>query len=632
MWKLLYLGMVYIHHVTSNSVIRVSGGLLSGVQLPVSQGQVMAFLGVPYAKAPLGNLRFQKPDVAVKWTDIHNATTFGPNCMQSIESDELELLKMSENCLFLNIYVPDNINTTNNYQLPVVVIVHPGNFQEGSGGMIDGKSISVSNHVIVVTFNFRLGIFGFLSLSGHYPGNAGLMDQVAVLQWVKQNIAHFNGNPKNVVLICDYFTSLRHISSKFSGLYEKVITYNSGVEFGNTNKTNIFFESNHIRQRCRSIGLPLQKCLLQLDASFLLNSSTNYARRQELLLFWPVHDHNFPDIAYGTISGVHISSVNIADLIITDIPFFNQRDSHLMDCDAADFDDLSRNVVEILTRKTDERSKQILLKTLKAFYYSEQSNCSGLLTDYLWSSILSFTNSYYTKGLTLLISSERSDSKDRSLATTLLCVLTNCSTNVQSVSHALAEFLRYGYPTFSDDRIVWRPYTPMSKNYLSIRNGNLATGDASSWPFHRLELLWFELLPLLGVKNASGKNEDRNRDIDVPHNTCVTSYAEEQWGLSSSQLEAFLFSLILVTLFLLVIVTALFRILCHFRGRKFYKARSQGKKRKTEEMPSNHVGTQNHVVKLNHIGTENNTRSRNSTQRDSLTEIHCHSVHSTTPL
>ncbi|XP_021362531.1 cholinesterase-like isoform X3 [Mizuhopecten yessoensis] len=550
MWRFIYLIMVYIHQGTSNSVIRVSGGLISGVQLSTSQGHVMSFLGVQYAKAPIGKLRFQKPEVNVKWNGIQNATNLGPICMQSIRNDDLQLLEMSENCLFLNIYVPGDIDNANNDQLPVVVIVHPGNFQEGSGAMIDGKSISISNHAIVVTFNFRLGVFGFLSLKRTFPGNAGLLDQVALLQWVKQNIAHFNGNPKNVVLICDYFTSQKHISSTFHNLYEKIITFNDDYEVGNIEGTNAYFNSDDIKQRCASIGQSFNRCLLEFDPFILLNASTSSTGLRKRPLFWPVPDANFPEIAKRTISGGFVSLLNIADLILTDLPFLIRRNSHQNNCDVTDFDEISHHVVQLLAKDMDERSKLLMLKTLRTFYNTHPEDCSGgakLLSDYRLSGVLSFANSYCTQSLTLLAIAEMSSSNELNINTTLMCVLTNCSTSVHSANQAFAQFIRYGYPTFADDRIVWRPYTQRSKNYLSISDSVLTTGDVKTWPFDRLELLWFDLLPSLGVKVTSSKVDNRNTEVHIPQNACITSYAEAQWGLSPSQLEALLFSLRLIS-------------------------------------------------------------------------------------
>ncbi|XP_069120917.1 uncharacterized protein [Argopecten irradians] len=613
MWKFLYVVMVCIHQVTSDSVVRVSGGILSGVKLQTPQGHVTTFLGVPYAKAPLGTLRFQKPDTAVKWSGVQHATDFGPICIQNIRKDELQNRTMSENCLFLNIYVPGNIGTSRN-QFPVVVIIHPGNFQKGSGAMIDGKSISISNDAIVVTFNFRLGIFGFMSLVG--PSNVGLLDQVAALRWVKENIARFHGNPKNVVLVCDYITCRKHISSTFNNLYDKIVTYKADYEFGSVTDTSPFLNSKDVRQHCASVGMALPKCLMHLDSTLLLNSSHVITGWRARPLFWPVPDSNFPASAYRAWSG---GSMNVVDIILTDLSFLNHT-SPRNEC--LSIDQSSQFIVESLAGDKDESTQQILMKTLTTFYFSAQDCGTSMAADFLWSSVLSFANSYYTHGLTLLTSTVLSNDKNP----TLMCVLTNCSVDVQTVHYALSQFITHGYPTFADEAMLWRPYTPMSKNYLSISGGTISIGDVRAWPYRQLELLWFDLLTLLGEKLGSGKSDDAHK---MP-NACLNNYAEEQWGLSAPQLEALLFSLILSTLFLVVVVIALFRILCHFRGRKFYRAQGKGTNKKKAEPSSNHVEPPSHIVLPNHTGLQH-TRSRNHTERDNGTH-NCQVNNSTTPL
>ncbi|KAL8575251.1 hypothetical protein ACOMHN_001797 [Nucella lapillus] len=155
---------------------------------------VRIFRGIPYAEAPVGKLRFRKPRKAANFSRPFEAFHFGPACPQ-----RRALGNMSEDCLFLNIYVPKP--SSQNTSFPVMVWIHGGAFVSGEGRVLPAETLAAYGNIIAVTFNFRLGALGFLTTyDKEASGNWGLWDQRLALQWVKENVVHFHGDPENITL------------------------------------------------------------------------------------------------------------------------------------------------------------------------------------------------------------------------------------------------------------------------------------------------------------------------------------------------------------------------------------------------------------------------------------------------
>jgi carboxylesterase 2 len=180
--------------------VRTEGGLVSGV--PALLPSVTVFKGIPYAAAPSGELRWRPPEPAAPWEGVRVADTFGDICPQTWQRTELP---MSEDCLSLNVWTtaasPDE-------RRPVLVWIYGGRFVFGSGAepLYDGSALAEAG-LVVVTLNYRVGVFGFLATpelsaqSGHdASGNYGLLDQIAALGWIKRNIAAFGGDPGRVTI------------------------------------------------------------------------------------------------------------------------------------------------------------------------------------------------------------------------------------------------------------------------------------------------------------------------------------------------------------------------------------------------------------------------------------------------
>ena len=201
--------------------VKTEAGLVNGME--GHNPAIRVYKGIPFAAPPVGDLRWRAPQPAAPWQGVRKADAFGNSCMQenfapgpvaadvaagkSPFSPEFYAWRqpMSEDCLYLNVWTPAK---TGSEKLPVLVYIHGGGFQQGSGAVdiYDGEGLA-SKGLVVVTFNYRLGVFGFLahpelsSESQHKSsGDYGLLDQVAALKWVKQNIAAFGGDPGNVTI------------------------------------------------------------------------------------------------------------------------------------------------------------------------------------------------------------------------------------------------------------------------------------------------------------------------------------------------------------------------------------------------------------------------------------------------
>uniref|UniRef100_A0A4X1U7K4 Carboxylic ester hydrolase n=1 Tax=Sus scrofa TaxID=9823 RepID=A0A4X1U7K4_PIG len=169
---------------------------------------VNIFLGIPYAAPPVGPLRFAKPKPALPWNDFLNATSYPKLCLQNSEWLFLDqhILKvhypkfgMSEDCLYLNIHAPAHADTGS--KLPVMVWLPGGGFETGSASIFDGSALAAYEDVLVVTIQYRLGMFGFFNTGDkHALGNWAFMDQVAALTWVQENIKFFGGDPHYVTI------------------------------------------------------------------------------------------------------------------------------------------------------------------------------------------------------------------------------------------------------------------------------------------------------------------------------------------------------------------------------------------------------------------------------------------------
>jgi para-nitrobenzyl esterase len=231
-------------------VVRISAGDLHGTVI----GAAIAYRGIPYAQPPVGALRWEPPQAPLPWQGVREASQPGTACTQPAASltpffaamaqaygstFEQPPLKSSEDCLYLDVWTP---RAASSQPLPVMVWLHGGSNTLGSGAqpMYDGGSLT-QHGVVLVTLNYRLGVMGFFShpeltaeSPHHSSGNYGLLDQLAALTWVKQNIAQFGGDPDNVTVFGESAGAIdaaRLMTSPLSaGLFKHVIS-ESGPAF-----------------------------------------------------------------------------------------------------------------------------------------------------------------------------------------------------------------------------------------------------------------------------------------------------------------------------------------------------------------------------------------------------------------
>ena len=215
----------------------VTGGIVSGETLP-DGGTV--FRGIPYARSPVGDLRWKPPAPVEPWQGVRGATKAGPPCLQrSYEWNAGDAATSKEDCLYLDVQSPKHKPTD---RLPVMFWIHGGANRAGSGiGYTDSPITRLG--VVLVTLQYRLGIFGFASLPAltaesfqHASGNYGIMDQIAALQWVKANIANFGGDPDNVTIFGQSAgaqdVGLLMLSPLARGLFHKAIAESGTAGFG----------------------------------------------------------------------------------------------------------------------------------------------------------------------------------------------------------------------------------------------------------------------------------------------------------------------------------------------------------------------------------------------------------------
>jgi para-nitrobenzyl esterase len=211
----------------------------------INQGKVRAFLGIPYAAGPIGDLRWKAPAPVAKWRGVRDASNYGGRCVQyEVYSDMVfQDSGPSEDCLYLNVFTPAGAKPS--ARLPVMFWSHGGGYTGGSASepRHNGDYLPTKG-VVLVTINYRLGIFGFLATSelakegNGSAGNYGLMDMVAALQWVHRNIRNFGGDPGNVTIFGEsagsYAVSTLMAVDSARGLFQKAIGesgsfYNEGA-------------------------------------------------------------------------------------------------------------------------------------------------------------------------------------------------------------------------------------------------------------------------------------------------------------------------------------------------------------------------------------------------------------------
>lgn len=224
-------------------VVSIADGKLHGKS--INDNKVRAWLGVPYAAPPVGDLRWKAPAPVAKWSGERDATKYGPHCAQNHVFEDMIFQDSgdSEDCLYLNVYAP--ATATSNSKLPVMFWIHGGGFAGGGSNepRHNGDFLPLKG-VVLVTINYRLGVFGFLAATelakeqNGAAGNYAFEDMIAALQWVRSNIKQFGGDPKNVTIFGESagsFAVSTLMASPFAqGLFEKAIGESGGAVANST--------------------------------------------------------------------------------------------------------------------------------------------------------------------------------------------------------------------------------------------------------------------------------------------------------------------------------------------------------------------------------------------------------------
>lgn len=269
-----------------------------------SNGQVRAFLGIPYAAPPVGPRRWKPPQPAAEWSGVRSATSFGPRCMQTKIFPDMVFRDPgpSEDCLTLNVWSPAAKNAE---PLPVMVWIHGGGFVTGGSSepRQDGQHLA-GKGVVVVSMNYRLGVFGFFALSSlraesasHAAGNYGLMDQTAALEWVRRNIAAFGGDPRNVTIFGESAGSIsvsaQMASPMSQGLFARAVGESGGALTG----PGLTFLSQPVSEKRgeefsqAAFKNSSPSSLRSVSAADLLKAATAAPHSDEI--FWPNVDGEF---------------------------------------------------------------------------------------------------------------------------------------------------------------------------------------------------------------------------------------------------------------------------------------------------------------------------------------------------
>ena len=296
---------------------RTASGMVEG--MAGADGRIGIFRGIPYAAAPVGALRWQPPQPAASWQGARKAVAFGPRCMQAnLYSDMIFRDEPSEDCLYLNVWTPA---TSASDRRPVMVWIHGGGFQAGSSSepRQDGERLATKG-VVVVSMNYRMGAFGFLAhpaltkeSNPHASGNYGLLDVVAALRWVKQNIAAFGGDPSAVTIFGEsagsFAVSALMAAPAAQGLFHRAIG-ESGAYF-TVGEESLVLQSH---EESEARGLALARTLNADSASALRAASAADVLK-----------------AAGTFSDVYFSPNVDGNLLTTDVAatFAAGRQSHV---------------------------------------------------------------------------------------------------------------------------------------------------------------------------------------------------------------------------------------------------------------------------------------------------------------
>jgi len=268
----------------------VSVTIEHGELLGARTDAVRHFLGIPYAKPPVGELRWKRPQAPEGWSTPRDATKYGKRCAQLDSAVLMNPASEDEDCLYLNVWAPNDAR-----DLPVMVWIHGGGNVNGSASELvpytrpeaqeffyDGEEIARKG-IVLVSINYRLGVFGFLSHPeldepGKPSGNQGMWDQVAALEWVQKNVAKFGGDASNVTIFGEsagsYDVCLHVASGKTEGLFQRAISQSGGCTTVTTTKQQAEATADALATSLDCAGDDVLACLRDKEVPALLTAAS----------------------------------------------------------------------------------------------------------------------------------------------------------------------------------------------------------------------------------------------------------------------------------------------------------------------------------------------------------------------
>jgi len=289
---LLTLALALPSVAAAQTLVHIADG---DVQGQLNDG-TREFLGIPYAAPPVGALRFSPPEAPTPWGSPLYASEYPPGCSQLPTLTNGNTLIENEDCLYLNVWVPDTVATK---PRPVMIWIHGGSNTSGSTAdfvpfpgyetsrLYDGHALAKKGDVIVVTINYRLNLFGFFGAtelaaedpSYPYAGNQGLLDQRAAMMWVRDNIAAFGGDPANVTIFGESagsFDVCAHVVSPMSkGLFHRAISQSGGCTVGVQSETQAVETANIVMEALGCDTAPdKMACMRAVPTAELLDASS----------------------------------------------------------------------------------------------------------------------------------------------------------------------------------------------------------------------------------------------------------------------------------------------------------------------------------------------------------------------
>ncbi|XP_071103214.1 fatty acyl-CoA hydrolase precursor, medium chain-like [Haliotis cracherodii] len=591
-------------------IVQTKYGRYNGFIEEMEDGNITKFLGIPYAKPPTGGRRFRAPEALAEQENITvDAVQFKPACPQNeaifrnIYAPHLENKTTSEDCLYLNVYVPGTVDRTRQEPLAVMVWIHSGAFQFGAGSLHDGSRLALTGDVIVVTINYRLGLLGFLGTEDTVArGNWGLMDQTKALEWVQVNIEHFGGNPGNVTLFGDssgaYSVGLHILSPLSRGLFNRAISQSGSAIMNGLNRrprervVKVAQYLNCSNGNYPQSTLSLVMCLRHADVNVLVKADGSIA--SSIAPFTPTIDGHFLPkepldlMKQGTFAAVdYIIGMNSDEGSATLENMPSVLDGEGMN--RAMFETfLSRTFIARYPSPLPARVTDVVWSTLLSHYLPADDTVAAYRRRYLdacrdvfAAQTLQYANYHSTKANCFVYYFTHRPSRSQypdyiraAHSDDLQFVfgdIQNLGTREETElsadwMDAWASFAKYGNPNFNSSQLEWQHYSESTRSYLEI-TVNMSESNSKTRLLEGGSMLWNDVLPGIATM-ATGQRPQvsmaaAGQGMVALRQNMMSKASDKDWGMSAKQAEEVMLSLILVVTFLVVICAALVRMVCY---------------------------------------------------------------------